>query len=63
MLKFAIAAGITYEWVEGAAVTALPALGVACLHAVCAIMLAWIVLEAGHTLYRAAMSLESRPRR
>jgi hypothetical protein len=63
MLKFAIAAGIAYQWLQGGAVNSLPGLGIASLRTICATMLAWIVLEACHTLFTAAMSLDPRPRR
>jgi len=61
MLKFALALGIAYEWLFGATVFALPSLETAVIHAVCATLLAWMVLETFYVLYRAAMSLDDRP--
>ena len=63
MLKFALALGIAYEWIAGPAVGSLPSLEMAALRTLCATMLAWIVLETLHALYRVAMSLDPRPGR
>jgi hypothetical protein len=61
MLKFALAAGIVYEWLFGASVFGLPSLQSAALRTVCATLLAWMVLEACRVLFMAAMSLDGRP--
>jgi hypothetical protein len=61
MLKFAIAAGVAYQWTQGGAVVSIESLAVASLRTVCATMLAWIVLEACHTLFTAAMTQDPRP--
>ena len=64
MLKYALAAAIAYRWYTSTGTVATPAeLGVAALRTFGVAMLAWIVLEACHTLWRAAMSLEASPRR
>jgi hypothetical protein len=61
MIKFALAAGITYEWLFGAGVFTAQSLGYAALRALCATLLAWMALEGVQVLYRAAMSLDDRP--
>jgi len=61
MLKIAVAAGIVYEWLFGPAVANMYALGFAAIRTLCAILLAWMVLESVRTLYLAAMSLDHRP--
>ncbi len=61
MFKFAIAAGIVFEWVFGAAVVSLQSLGYAALRTLCATLLAWMALEGVRVLFLAAMSLEDRP--
>jgi hypothetical protein len=58
MFKFAIAAGIAFEWVFGASVLSLRGLEVSALRTLCATLLAWMILEAIHVLFRAAMSLD-----
>jgi len=61
MFKFALAAGIVYEWLFGATVFTLPSLESAVIRTVCATLLAWMVLEACRVLFLAAMSLDGRP--
>jgi hypothetical protein len=61
MLKFALAAGIVYEWLFGATVFTLPSLEYAALRTVCATLLAWMILESGRVLLMAALSLDGRP--
>lgn len=64
MLKFALCAGVCYEWVTGPPLTSLAGLPSACLRALLASLLAWIVLEVGQALWKAAMLLDDRrPRR
>lgn len=60
MLKFALAAGITYEWLFGASVFSLASLEYAVLRAVCATLLSWMILETGRVLLMAALSLDDR---
>jgi len=62
MLKIALAAGIVYEWVFGATVSNIQSLEFAAIRTLCATALGWMVLESVRTLYRAAMSLDNRPR-
>lgn len=61
MLKFALAAGIVYEWLFGATVSSLASLEFAALHWLCATLMAWMVLESARTLFLAALSLDDRP--
>jgi len=61
MLKFALAVGIAFEWLFGPSILNLQSLGFAVLRTVCAILLAWMILETGRTLFLAAMSLDNRP--
>jgi hypothetical protein len=61
MLKFALAAGIVYEWLFGATILSLPSLEFAVLRALCATLLAWMILETGRVLFLAAMSLDNSP--
>lgn len=61
MLKFALAAGIVYEWLFGAAVSNVASLEFAAMRTLCATLLAWMVLESARTLFLAAMSLDDRP--
>jgi hypothetical protein len=61
MLKFAIAAGIVYEWLFGATVSSLASLEFTAIRTLCATLLAWMVLESARTLFLAAMSLDNRP--
>ena len=61
MLKFAIGAGIAFEWMCGAPVLSLRSLGSASIRAVMAAMLAWIALEAAQAVWRAVMMLDDRP--
>jgi len=60
MLKFAIAAGIVYEWLFGATVSNVASLEFAAIRTLCAMLLAWMVLESARTLFLAAMSLDDR---
>lgn len=61
MLKFALAAGIAYEWLFGAGILNLDALLQATLRTACATLLAWMILETGRVLLLAALSLDGRP--
>jgi len=61
MLKFALALGIVFEWLTGPAVNSLPSFAYEALHALCATLFAWMVLECGRVLFLGAMSLEDRP--
>jgi len=61
MLKFALAVGIAFEWLFGASITNVHALGFAALRTLCATLLAWMVLETVHVLFQAAMALDDRP--
>jgi hypothetical protein len=61
MLKFALALGISFEWLVGPSVNSLPSLGYAGLRSVCATLFAWMVLECGRVLFLGAMSLEDLP--
>jgi hypothetical protein len=61
MLKFALAAGIAFEWLFGAAVSGLASLPYAAVRTLCATLLAWMLLEALRALYLGAMSLDDTP--
>ena len=61
MLKFALAAGIVYEWIAGPGVSSIQSLAAAAIQTLCATLLAWMVLELVRTLFRAAMTLDGRP--
>ncbi len=61
MFKFAIAAGIAFEWLFGASVLSLRSLETSALRTLCATLLAWMILEVIHVLFRAAMSLDGGP--
>lgn len=63
MLKFALALGIAFEWIFGPSVHSLPSLAYAALRTLSAILLAWMILEVGRTLFLAAMSLDDSPPR
>jgi hypothetical protein len=63
MLKFAICAGISFEWLNGQPVLSLQSLGSASIRALMAAMLAWIALEAAHAVWRTVMTLDDRPPR
>ena len=63
MLKFALAFGIAFEWIFGASVNSIQTLAYAALRASSAILLAWMILEAGRTLFLGAMSLPDTPPR
>ncbi len=61
MIKFALALGITFEWLFGGSVSSAQSFGYAALRTVCATLLAWMVLESARLLYLAAMSLDDTP--
>jgi hypothetical protein len=63
MLKFAIGAGIAFEWLSGSPVLSLQSLGSASIRALMAAMVAWMVLEAGRALWRTVMMLDDQPSR
>jgi hypothetical protein len=58
MLKFALALGIVAEWLLGAPVHTLPALGGATLRALLFTLLAWMILETARLLVRAVQTLD-----
>jgi len=61
MFKFALAAGIVFEWLYGASIGNVQSLVFATLRTLCATLLAWMVLESVRVLFLAAMSLDNRP--
>jgi len=61
MLKFAVAAGIVYQWVFGPSVSGVQSLEFAAIRTICASLLAWMVLESVRVLFSAAMKLDNRP--
>lgn len=61
MLKFALAAGIVYEWRCGPSLVSLHGLGAASVRTLCAALLAWMALETGRVLLLAVMTLDDRP--
>jgi hypothetical protein len=63
MLKFAICAGIAFEWIYGAPVISVQSLGSASIRTLMAAMLAWIALEACQAIWRAVMMLDDQPPR
>lgn len=60
MFKFAIAAGITVEWLFGPAVESWLGFGLASLRTVMASAAAWMIFEAGRAVFGAVMTLEDR---
>jgi len=60
MLKIALAVGISFEWIFGASVFTVRSFGFAALRALCATLLAWMVLEMIRVLLAGAMSLDPR---
>ena len=60
MLKFALAAGIVYEWLLGGSISSVQSLAFATIRTLCATLLAWMALEFARTLFLAAMSLDHR---
>jgi hypothetical protein len=63
MLKFAICAGICFEWVYGPPVDSLRSLGSASIRCLMAALLAWMALEALQAVWRTVMTLDDRPPR
>jgi di/tricarboxylate transporter len=63
MLKFAICAGICYEWVYGPEIFSPQSLGSAAVRALLVALVAWMVLEALQALWLSIMSLDDRPPR
>jgi hypothetical protein len=63
MLKFALALGITFEWLFGASVFSVQSFAYAALRTLCATLLAWMVLESMRALFLGAMSLDDTPPR
>jgi uncharacterized membrane protein (DUF441 family) len=61
MLKFALAFGITVEWLVGPAVYTASALVHVVLQTLCATLLAWAALEGMRVLLAGALSLDDRP--
>ncbi len=60
-ILISLAAAITYEWIAGPEVGSVTELGSVAIRTVCAAMLALVVAEATHTLFRAVMTLDDRP--
>lgn len=60
VFKFAIAAGISVEWLLGPTVESWLGLGFASLRALIATAAAWMILEAGRALVGAVMALEDK---
>ena len=63
MLKFAICAGISYEWVYGPQAHSLQSLGSASIRALLVALLAWMGLEALRAVWKSIMTLDDRPPR
>ena len=61
MLKFALALGITFEWLFGAGVFSVQSFAYAALRTVCATLLGWMILESLRALFLGAMSLDDTP--
>jgi hypothetical protein len=59
MLKFALALGISAEWLTGPAAHTLPAIGQACFRALLFTLLAWMILEGCRVLVHAVMTLDA----
>jgi hypothetical protein len=59
MLKFALALGISAEWLTGPAAYTLPAIGQASLRALLFTLLAWMMLEGCRVLLHAVMTLDA----
>jgi hypothetical protein len=63
MFKFAICAGISYEWVYGPTAFSLQSLGSASIRALLVTLLVWMGLEALRAVWQSIMSLDDRPPR
>lgn len=63
MLKFALCAGICFEWVYGPPVGSLHSLASASIRALLATLLSWMMLEAARGVWRTVMQLDPRPPR
>ena len=61
MFKFAMCAGICFEWAYGPPVNSLHSLASSSLRALLAALLAWIALEALQAIWRTVMMLDGRP--
>jgi hypothetical protein len=60
MLKFAVALGITIEWLTGPAVGSAVGFAFAALRTAMATLAAWMVLEALRAVVRAIEALDDR---
>ena len=60
-ILLSLAAAIAYEWIAGPEVHSLMELGSAAIRTACATMLALVVAETVHALFRAVMTLDDRP--
>lgn len=60
VFKFAIAAGISVEWLLGPTVESWLGFGFASLRALMATVAAWMIFEAGRALVGAVMALEDK---
>ncbi len=60
-ILLSLAAAIAYEWIAGPEVHSMMALGSAAIRTACATMLALVVAETAHALFRAVMTLDDRP--
>jgi hypothetical protein len=63
MLKFALCAGICFEWMYGPPVGSWHSLASASIRALLAALLSWMVLEAARAVWRTVMQLDPRPPR
>jgi uncharacterized membrane protein (DUF441 family) len=60
MFKFALALGISYEWLAGPGVTTLRSMEFAAVRTLCATLVAWMILETIRVLIAGAMSFPDR---
>ncbi|MEW5881537.1 MAG: hypothetical protein AB1761_13960 [Pseudomonadota bacterium] len=61
MFKFAIATGISVEWLLGPTVESWLGFGLASLRTLMASAAAWMIFEAGRAVFSAVMTLEDKP--
>jgi hypothetical protein len=61
VFKFAIAAGISVEWLLGPTVESWLGFGSASLRTLMATAAAWMIFEAGRAAISAVMTLDDRP--
>ncbi len=60
-ILLSLAAAITYEWVAGPETHSMMELGSAVIRVTCGTMLALVIAETAHALFRAVMTLDDRP--